>query len=244
LETFFQIGSILNEFLIAQKSDQFFSLIKLLLTNNESITFDSVLNHSFFSLIPNNLKSISQFQRLSVETKVNFIPHQKNFHGKIRLPVSWNRCSSSFILPFSQRLQVQNWESIDILSQDFTPGNNEPFVIVEDFHQILLHSSIHSIGYMCFSDLRNLKKVILPNSVTSLGERCFSGCSSLTSLTIPESVSKIGENCFQYCFSLQNISISLFKPPKVFDFIHSKSFLSEACSELFVGCPFNLMQNN
>jgi hypothetical protein len=154
LETFFQIGSILNEFLIAQRSDQLSSFIKLLLTNNESITFDSVLGHSFFSLIPNYLKSTSQFQRLPVETKVKFIPHQENFHGKILLPVSSNRNSSSFILSKKQQLQVQNWESIKIISQNFTPGNNEPFVILDDFHQILLHSSIHSIGCKCFSDLR------------------------------------------------------------------------------------------
>jgi hypothetical protein len=196
LETFFQVGSILNEFLISQRSDQLSSFIKLLLTNNESITFDSVLSHSFFSLIPNVLKSTSQFQRLSVETKVKFIPHQENFRENILLSVPWNQDSSHFILSFSQRLQVQNWESINILSEDFTPVNKESFVILDDFHKILLHSSIHSIGHLCFWDLKNLKIIIFSNSVKSLCDDCFSGCLSLISLTIPNSVTYLGDDCF------------------------------------------------
>ncbi len=52
----------------------------------------------------------------------------------------------------------------------------------------------------CFAQAEG--EIIIPSSVTSIGERAFYNCSSLTSVTIPNSVISIGNSAFEYCSSL------------------------------------------
>lgn len=44
-----------------------------------------------------------------------------------------------------------------------------------------------------------VKDLIIPSSVTSIGDLTFRNCSGLTSVTIPESVTSIGEDAFRGC---------------------------------------------
>jgi len=52
------------------------------------------------------------------------------------------------------------------------------------------------------------KNVIIPSSVTSIGNNAFSGCTGLTSVTIPNSVTSIGNNVFSGCNSLTSVAIN------------------------------------
>ena len=49
------------------------------------------------------------------------------------------------------------------------------------------------------------KEVVIPSSVTSIGEWAFSCCKSLASITIPASVTSIGKAAFDGCTSLKKI---------------------------------------
>ena len=49
--------------------------------------------------------------------------------------------------------------------------------------------------------------LVIPSSVTSIGSYAFYGCSSLTSITIPSSVTSIGSYAFSGCSGLTSITI-------------------------------------
>ena len=68
-------------------------------------------------------------------------------------------------------------------------------------------SSVTSIGKWAFSGCFSLTSITIPDSVTSIGDSAFDGCSSLTFTTIPSSVTSIGKWAFSGCFSLTSITI-------------------------------------
>ena len=75
------------------------------------------------------------------------------------------------------------------------------------------------VTYSGFSYFPNLHNIIIPSSVTSIGSSAFYGCSGLTSIDIPEGVTSIGEYAFYKCSSLTNINI-----PKGVTFIGKRAF--------------------
>ncbi len=72
---------------------------------------------------------------------------------------------------------------------------------------IIIPSSVESIGVGVFVNCSLLTSVTIPSSVTSIGEAAFHGCTSLTSMTIPSSVTSIGEGAFSSCTSLTSVTI-------------------------------------
>ena len=58
-----------------------------------------------------------------------------------------------------------------------------------------------------FSCCYSLSEIVIPSSVTSIGDWAFSGCVSLSEIVIPSSVTSIGDRAFEDCSSLKYISI-------------------------------------
>ncbi|MCI7606931.1 MAG: leucine-rich repeat domain-containing protein [Spirochaetales bacterium] len=66
-------------------------------------------------------------------------------------------------------------------------------------------NGIRAIPARCFSFCEELKEMIIPSTVNSLGEDCFYGCSSLKRVEINGEVREIPSRCFMLCGELREI---------------------------------------
>ena len=94
-----------------------------------------------------------------------------------------------------------------VIPSSVTSIGNWAFSGCSSLTSVTIPSSVTSIGYSAFSDCSSLTSITIPSSVTSIGDWTFYGCNSLTSITIPSSVTSIGEYAFDGCFSLTSITI-------------------------------------
>ena len=62
---------------------------------------------------------------------------------------------------------------------------------------IIIPSTVKSIGSSAFYNCTNLAGINIPESVTSIDSYCFYKCSSLSDITIPATVSIIGNSAFE-----------------------------------------------
>ena len=81
------------------------------------------------------------------------------------------------------------------------------FSFCSSLSEIVIPSSVTSIGDSAFSDCRSLSEIVIPSSVTSIGDSAFYGCRSLSAIVIPSSVTSIGNSAFYGCSSLSEIVI-------------------------------------
>lgn len=73
--------------------------------------------------------------------------------------------------------------------------------------QVIIPSSVTSIGGWAFWLCKSLQSIVIPSSVTSIGVLAFSWCTSLKSIAIPSSVTSIGVWAFWGCESLNKITL-------------------------------------
>ena len=81
------------------------------------------------------------------------------------------------------------------------------FSFCRSLSEIVIPSSVTSIGKGAFSYCVSLSEIVIPSSVTSIGKGAFSRCYSLSEIVIPSSVTSIGKGTFSYCYSLSEIVI-------------------------------------
>ena len=75
--------------------------------------------------------------------------------------------------------------------------------------EIIIPSSVTSIGDSAFSDCCSLSEIVIPSSVTSIGKYAFYGCDSLSEIVIPSSVTSIGDSAFYDCKFPDNLKQEL-----------------------------------
>ncbi len=90
-------------------------------------------------------------------------------------------------------------------TKDFLIINNKLVAFYGNATDIVIPSSVTSIGDSVFEGCSNLQSVVIPNSVTNIGDSAFDGCSNLRSIVIPNSVTSIGSDAFSLCINLQKI---------------------------------------
>lgn len=105
----------------------------------------------------------------------------------------------------------------------------------KEITDLVIPSTVTSIGGYAFYKCSGLKSIVIPNGVTTIGVSAFYGCSGLTTITIPESVTSIGETgdylgsgVFSGCDGLTSI-LSLNSMPPTSKEGRLISFNNETC---------------
>ena len=78
----------------------------------------------------------------------------------------------------------------------------------EEIKDLVIPSSVTSIGSWAFYGCSGLTSVTISNSVTSIGSYAFSWCSGIISVTIGNSVTSIGSYAFFNCSTLTTVTFS------------------------------------
>ena len=94
-----------------------------------------------------------------------------------------------------------------VIPSSVTSIGYSAFFCCDSLSEIVIPSSVTSIGKGAFSSCDSLSEIVIPSSVTSIGDHAFSGCDSLSEIVIPSGVTSIGNYAFSGCSSLKYISI-------------------------------------
>lgn len=79
-------------------------------------------------------------------------------------------------------------------------------IIAKDTIDLTKLSGLRIINDNAFKGQTNIKNVVIPSSVTSIGASAFSGCTTLKNIVIPSSVTTIGASAFSGCTALETVT--------------------------------------
>ncbi|MBR6320397.1 MAG: leucine-rich repeat protein [Prevotella sp.] len=154
-------------------------------------------------IIPNGVKGIGDyaFRNCSTLTSV-VIPSSILSIGED----AFQECNSLAAVHISE---IAAWCNISFNGNYSNPlyKAHHLYLGEEEINDLVIPSSVTSIGDYAFSYCSGLNSVTIPNNVTNIGSHAFSICSGLTSLTIPNSVKTIGEWAFYGCRGLASVII-------------------------------------
>lgn len=72
---------------------------------------------------------------------------------------------------------------------------------------ICIPDSVISVGNIAFSECTSLQKIVFPDSITDYGSGVLSYCVELTSVTLPEKITSLGRRSFYNCKKLETIEL-------------------------------------
>ena len=119
---------------------------------------------------------------------------------------AFNNCSSMTAVHITD---IAAWCNINFSSQGANPLScaHHLFMDGREINDLVIPSSVTSIGELAFYFCDGLTSVNIPNSVTTIGPQAFASCSGLTSITIPNSVNIIESTAFNNCSGLTSIIV-------------------------------------
>ena len=117
-----------------------------------------------------------------------------------------------------------------VIPSSVTSIGDSAFSFCDSLSKVVIPSSVTSIGDRAFSWCRFLSEIVIPSSVTSIGDRAFSLCRSLSEIVIPFSVTSIGDSAFYGCDSLSKVVI----PSSVTSIGKDAFFRCDSLSEIVI----------
>lgn len=85
----------------------------------------------------------------------------------------------------------------------------------ETLREIVLPSTLRTLGDSAFSYAKNVKEIVIPEGVTSIGDQCFGISNSLESLILPSTLKSIGEEAFKLGQGTENKLSEVYIPASV-----------------------------
>lgn len=113
----------------------------------------------------------------------------------------------------------------------------------QNLREIVIPSSVKTIGRYTFDHCLSLESVAIPDSVKKIDEYAFSNCKKIENIIIPDSVTEIGDDAFAFCTNLNNISIGkgvtsigdfAFRETALVNVVFPENVVS--VSDVFYGC--------
>ena len=103
----------------------------------------------------------------------------------------------------------ESWCQMKLGNEHSSPLSSAGRVLVHDIEttNIVIPTSVTSIGNFTFYQCRCITSLYIPNSVTSIGSSAFEDCTGLTSVTLSEGLSSIGGSSFEGCKGITSITI-------------------------------------
>ena len=95
-----------------------------------------------------------------------------------------------------------------ILPSSITSIGGGTFSGCTNLKEINIPSGVTRIGSKAIVRCTNLQKIILPSSVTNIGNYAFAGCANLQEIILPSSITSIGNGIFSSCSNLQRINVA------------------------------------
>ena len=178
--------------------------------NGKTYQVTSIGNSAFYDssltsvTIGNNVTSIGQeaFRKCSALTSVII--------GKSVTSIGENAfegCSS--LTKTNYTGDIASWCDIKFESISANPMycSHNFYINNQKIEELVIPSSVTSIGYYTFSGCSSLTSLTIPNSVTSIGEGAFSSCTALSVVSIAENLITIDKGAFAYCSSLTSVTL-------------------------------------
>lgn len=93
-----------------------------------------------------------------------------------------------------------------VIPSSVTSIGRETFAQCRALNSIVIPDSVVSIDYRAFEDCHELKNIVFGNGVTSIGDTAFYNCRGITEITMPNSVANIGNGAFSNCTEITRIT--------------------------------------
>ncbi len=94
-----------------------------------------------------------------------------------------------------------------IINEGITSIYNSSTASYANLSDVILPSTLQTIGNRAFYECKKLVSISIPDQVTSIGYGAFNSCNALTGITLPEGITQIGDVAFQSCTKLASINL-------------------------------------